>query len=477
MPKIPDDIVRRIQDIAKIEDVVSDCGVTLRKAGVNLTGLCPFHDDRHTGNFIVRPSTIPASRGGNTYHCFVCMRKGEGGGPIDFLMRHERLSFPDAIRWLGRKYNEPVDDVPLNYTPPPPRPLPPPLPPLLIPRSYVKRTMEIGTQTSIVFIDWLRGLPWDDEQRARLQQTLWMYCVGGWRDGRVVFWMIDHEGNPRAAKLMKYLTDGHRDKEAHPGWIYNQDGVRQRLDPDRHEILKPLFGSHLLRAYPQAVVNIVESEKTAVIMANYYGDQQSQIWLACGGLKHLQLESIQPLIDQGRTIWLWPDKDGREAWQQVSDKLGYDRCQVYTHFFDTCWTEADGMKADVADIAIRMMTTGEEPRQQHTGDGQTPTTLAGGGSSAPMPDISWLGDRPDGISDEEWQEHVEIMTSIRDYQREHPDDEPFLDPDEMSDPRIREWRQKLRDAHRPTVPTSKIAGIRTVGEILLEHPLIKKLLK
>lgn len=476
MPKIPDDIVRRIQDIAKIEDVVGDF-VTLKKAGVNLTGLCPFHEDRHTGNFIVRPSTIPAKRGGNTYHCFVCMRKGEGGGPIDFLMKHERLSFPDAIRWLGRKYNEPVDDVPLNYTPPPPRPLPPPLPPLLIPRSYVKRTMEIGTQTSIVFIDWLRGLPWDDEQRARLQQTLWQYCVGGWRDGRVVFWMIDHEGNPRAAKLMKYLPDGHRDKEAHPGWIYNQDGVRQRLDPDRHEILKPLFGSHLLRAYPQAVVNIVESEKTAVIMANYYGDQQSQIWLACGGLKHLQLESIQPLIDQGRTVWLWPDKDGREAWQQVSDKLGYDRCQVYTHFFDTCWTEADGMKADVADIAIRMMTTGEEPRQQHTGDGQTPTILPHGGSSAPTPDTSWLGDRPDGISDEEWQEHVEIMTSIRDYQLEHPDGEPFLDREEMRDPRLRELRQKMRDAHHPTVPTSKIADIRTVGEILLEHPLLKKLLK
>jgi len=428
MPKIPDDIVRRIQDIAKIEDVVGDF-VTLKKTGVNLTGLCPFHEDRHTGNFIVRPSTIPASRGGNTYHCFVCMRKGEGGGPIDFLMEHERLSFPDAIRWLGRKYNEPVDDVPLNYTPPPPRPLPPPLPPLLIPRSYVKRTMEIGTQTSIVFIDWLRGLPWDDEQRARLQQTLWMYCVGGWRDGRVVFWMIDHEGNPRAAKLMKYLTDGHRDKEAHPGWIYNQDGVRQRLDPDRHEILKPLFGSHLLRAYPQAVVNIVESEKTAVIMANYYGDQQSQIWLACGGLKHLQLESIQPLIDQGRTIWLWPDKDGREAWQQVSDKLGYDRCQVYTHFFDTCWTEADGMKADVADIAIRMMTTGEEPRQQHTGDGQTPTELRTAACSAPTPDTH----EPVLIGD--------IITEIWNT------DEPFLDPLELKDPRVRMWREILRQRY------------------------------
>ena len=476
MPKIPDDIVKRIQDIARIEDVVADF-VTLRKAGVNLTGLCPFHDDRHTGNFIVRPSTIAEKRGGNTYRCFVCDKKG---GPITFLMEHERLSFPDAIRWLGKKYNEPVDDMPLNYTPPPPRPAPPPLPPLLIPRAYVKRTMDIGGDNTL-FIYWLKHLPWDAEQQARLQQTLWQYCVGGWRDGRVVFWLIDHEGTPRAAKLMKYLTDGHRDKEAHPGWIYNQDGVRQRLDPDRHEILKPLFGSHLLRAYPQAVVNIVESEKTAIIMANYYGDAQNQLWLACGGLQHLHLESLQPLIDQGRTIWLWPDKDGREAWQQVADKLGYDNCHVYTKFFDTCWTEADGMKADVADIALRMMRTGEGPRR-NTGDGQgateTNATAAfhSGATPTPTPDTSWLGNRPENVTDEEWQEHVKIMTDIRDYQAAHPDGEPFIDPEEMADPQVREWRQKLRDSHRPTVPTSKIAGIRTVGEILIEHPLIKKLL-
>lgn len=427
MPKIPDEVVKRVIDRAKIEDVVGDF-VTLRKAGVNLTGLCPFHDDRTDGNFIVRPSTVSAKRGGNTYHCFVCMRRGEGGGPVDFLMKHERMTFPDAIRWLGKKYSEPVDDVPVNYTPPPPRPAPPPLPVLEIPRAYVGRTMEIATERTVVFIYWLRGLPWDDEQRARLQQTLWQYCVGGWRDGRVVFWMIDHEGNPRAAKLMRYLPNGHRDKTQHPGWIYNQDGVRQRLDPDNHEILKPLFGSHLLRTYPQAVVNIVESEKTAIIMANYYGDPQSQLWLACGGLKHLQLDSMQPLIDQGRTVWLWPDKDGREAWQEVADKLGYDKCRVYTHFFDTCWTEADGQKADVADIAIRMMRTGDKPRK--TGEGQGATEInasAGVGSGAtPAHEPVKIGD----IITEIWQS-----------------DEPFLDPEELRDPRIRMWREILRQRY------------------------------
>ena len=436
MPKIPDEVVKRVIDLAKIEDVVGDF-VTLRKAGVNLTGLCPFHDDRTDGNFIVRPSSIPEARHGNTYRCFVCDHKG---GPVQFLMEHERLSFPDAIRWLGKKYNEPVDDIQLNYTPPPPRPKPEPLPVLEIPRPYVGRTMQIAGEQTIIFIEWLRQLPWDDEQRARLQQTLWMYCVGGWKDGRVVFWQIDHNGIPRAAKLMKYLMDGHRDKQAHPGWIYNQDGCRQQLDPEHHEIIKPLFGSHLLGSHPKAVVNIVESEKTAIIMANYYGDPDTQLWLACGGLKHLQLDSLQPLIDQGRTIWLWPDKDGREAWQEVADKLGYDHCRVYTHFFDTCWTPADGDKADIADIAIRMMRTGDKPRKD-TGDGQTPTEVRTAACSAPTPDTPR---KPDDVTDEEWAEHLAIMKAIGDYEIVHPGDEPFMPEDEMADPRLRWMRETLR---------------------------------
>ena len=414
MPKIPDEVVKRVIDRAKIEDVVGDF-VTLRKAGVNLTGICPFHDDQHDGNFIVRPSSIAEKNHGNTYRCFVCDKKG---GPVQFLMEHERLSFPDAIRWLGKKYNEPVDDIPLNYTPPPPRPVPPPLPDLAIPKSWVKRTMEIGGDKTL-FIYWLRHLPWDDEQRARLDATLWQYCVGGWKDGRVVFWMIYHTGVPRAAKLMRYLEDGHRDKTAHPGWIYNQDGCRQKLNPDEHTVLKPLFGSHLLTRYPQAVVNIVESEKTAIIMANYYGNHDSQIWLACGGLQHLRLDAMQPLIDQGRTVWLWPDKDGREKWQEVCDKLGYDKCRVYTHFFDTCWREEDGDKADVADIAIRMIRTGDTPRQapEQGATAKSQETVLPLGAVLPLEPVEWNNDVP------------------------------FMDLDEMNDPRLRLWRETLRQRY------------------------------
>jgi hypothetical protein len=218
---------------------------------------------------------------------------------------------------------------------------------------------------------------------------------------------------------MKYLEDGHRDKTQHPGWIYNQEGVRQRLEPDKHEIIKPLFGSHLMNRYPKAVINIVESEKTAIIMANYYGNHDDQIWMACGGLKHLQLDSLQPLIDQYRTIWLWPDKDGANDWQEVCDKLGYDHCRVYTNFFDTCWTPADGDKADVADIAIRMMRTGDKPRQspEQAATAKSQEAVLPLGANLPLETVEWNNDVP------------------------------FMDLDELNDPRLRLWRETLRQRY------------------------------
>ena len=85
--------VDRIVDAAKIVDVVSEF-VTLKKSGVNYKGLCPFHDDRNP-SFMVSPSK-------NICHCFVC---GKGGTPAGFLMEHEQISYPEALRWLAKKYN------------------------------------------------------------------------------------------------------------------------------------------------------------------------------------------------------------------------------------------------------------------------------------------------------------------------------------------------------------------------------------
>ena len=436
MPKIDKWIIDRVMSATNIVDVVGE-SVTLRKAGVNMTGLCPFHEDRHIGNFIVTPKG--SRKHANKYHCFVC---GADGDSVDFLMKHEGLTYPDAIRYLGKKYCIEVDGVAVNYTPPPPKPQPPPPPLMEIERKWVRGLMKRNTPTN--FTRWLYTLPWQEAERKRLPQTLWQYCVAGWRDGRVVFWQIDHDGVPRSAKLMRYHDDGHRDKDEHPGWIYNQGGIydeqhnykpgpRDILKPESHTILKPLFGSHLLKAYPEAAVNVVESEKTAIIMANYYGEPERNVWLACGGLKFLKTESLQPLIDQGRTVWLWPDRDGVEKWQELCEKMGYEKMRVYTRFFDTHYVaEDDGPKADIADIAIRIMGGGRLPeRKQDTGDGQGATEKnataddQSGATPAPTPDTSWIGERPEGVTDEEWAEHIETMTAISEYIKEHPEEEPF----------------------------------------------------
>jgi hypothetical protein len=178
--------------------------------------------------------------------------------------------------------------------------------------------------------------------------------MGGWRDGRTVFWMIDHDGIPRAAKLMQYLDDGHRDKTRNPGWIYNQDGCRQVCDPDNHEIIKPLFGIHLLKRYPKAAVNIVESEKTAIIMATAYGNHEHSMWMACGGMENLNREKLAPIIKERRRIVVYPDRDAITKWREKVNGIHYDRMTVNVQAVQDWWMPCDGEKADIADVVIRM---------------------------------------------------------------------------------------------------------------------------
>ena len=85
--------IARIMDSTKIEEVVSEF-VTLKKRGINYVGLCPFHNDSHP-SFSVSPT-----RG--ICHCFTC---GKGGNAINFLMELEQMTYPDALRWLAKKYN------------------------------------------------------------------------------------------------------------------------------------------------------------------------------------------------------------------------------------------------------------------------------------------------------------------------------------------------------------------------------------
>ena len=94
--------IDKIMDATNIVDVVSEF-VTLRKAGVNYKGLCPFHDDT-TPSFMVSPSK-------QICKCFAC---GEGGTAINFLMKHEQITYPEALRWLAKKYSIDIQEKELT---------------------------------------------------------------------------------------------------------------------------------------------------------------------------------------------------------------------------------------------------------------------------------------------------------------------------------------------------------------------------
>lgn len=403
MAHIDNETVDKIKGAANIVDVISDF-LTLKKSGVDYTCLCPFHDDHSIGNFKISPTR-------NVYTCFSC---GAHGDAIKFLMEHResRLSYHDALLYLAHKYSVPVDDSDSDrerwkhVKPAKPREIVEKHREMLVVPRHVVADVVRSKQMN-VFIEWFKHLPWSNDptnnQQARVATTLHDYCVGPWRDGRVVFWQVDYDGQPRSAKLMRYDPDGKRDRKEDPGWIHNQRGVREECDMEKYEFRTTPFGMHLLKKYPDAVVNVVESEKTALVCANAYGHPERSIWIAVGGLKFLKPETLQPLVELGRTVWLWPDKDGIDDWAAKCNHLLSDKIRITTKFIDDNWIEDDGEKADVADIIVRHMT------------------------------------RPESYVNRKTSSRIETLKTP------WPDGTPFLDAEELADPRIAQWRQILRE--------------------------------
>jgi DNA primase len=94
--------IERILDAAQIVDVVQEF-VPLKKRGVNLLGLCPFHNEK-TPSFTVSPSK-------GIFKCFGC---GKGGNSVNFIMEHEHLSYPEALKYLATKYHIEIEEKELT---------------------------------------------------------------------------------------------------------------------------------------------------------------------------------------------------------------------------------------------------------------------------------------------------------------------------------------------------------------------------
>ena len=356
--------IEKIKEAASIVDVIGDF-YDLKKKGVNYECLCPFHDDRHLGSFKISPKK-------NTYSCYSC---GAHGNSVDFLMAKQGLSYPDALRWLAKKYSIVIpEDEKESWSDrlnaiiekakqaearrlserQQPKIL---YLPLETPAEMMKQT------DSSDLVRWLYSLPWNDDQRGRLPKMIKNYAVGVSRDGLSVFWQIDEQARVHTGKMMRYKADGHRDKDSQ----YNFDWVHSKLfrqgvyNEEEYDYETCLFGQHLLPFCPKAQINLVESEKTALIMATYHGGMTQNLWLATGGLQFFDRKHIQVLIDQGRDIVVYPDKDGSKAWAertlQLIKETGYKKLKVNPTIISNQWQPCDGPKADIADITIRQMET------------------------------------------------------------------------------------------------------------------------
>ena len=96
---IPREKVEEIINAARIEEVVGEY-VTLKKRGANLLGVCPFHNEK-TPSFTVSPAK-------GIYKCFGC---GKAGDSVRFIMEHDSMSYPDALRHLANKYNITIEEI------------------------------------------------------------------------------------------------------------------------------------------------------------------------------------------------------------------------------------------------------------------------------------------------------------------------------------------------------------------------------
>lgn len=177
------------------------------------------------------------------------------------------------------------------------------------------------------------------------------YKIGVTKGGDTVFYQIDQEGKCRTGKVMKYDREtGRRIKDTSTvtpiTWVHSLL-KRQGVLPKEWEISQCLFGEHLLKLYPDRIVCLVESEKTAIICSALIPDC---IWLATGGKGQLN-DRVEIL--HGRRVIAFPDVDGYETWCQKAKERPHLNI-IISDLLERIASDDDREKQiDIADLLIR----------------------------------------------------------------------------------------------------------------------------
>lgn len=222
-----------------------------------------------------------------------------------------------------------------------------------IPFSYVERSASYNSS----FVQFLCGLfDRSSLESPTIERLMQDYALGATKDGSVIYWQIDTKGRVRTGKVMKYNPEtGHRIKDAGGiNWIHSIM-KKQNLLPEDYNLVQCLFGEHLLKMYPNKVVALVESEKSALIASDVYPDY---VWLATGGKSQLSIDKLKVL--KGRTVIMFPDVDGFEYWTEKAKEVEAIGCKVIVSDLleKNANDEDKANKIDIADWLIRYLSNG-----------------------------------------------------------------------------------------------------------------------
>ena len=189
------------------------------------------------------------------------------------------------------------------------------------------------------------------------------YCLGVTKGGEVIYFQIDRLGRCRTGKIMKYdAVTGHRVKDDEVKgriiWVHSVMKYRKAL-PSEWELSQCLFGEHLLSKFPDKIVALVESEKTAVICAALMPDY---VWIATGGKSQFN-EQLRVL--SGRQVVAFPDVDGYDEWVMKAASVPYLNIKVSTILRDNATAEEQETHIDIADWLIKWKLEPETMRIGH----------------------------------------------------------------------------------------------------------------
>ena len=175
---------------------------------------------------------------------------------------------------------------------------------------------------------------------ATIQRVYEDYRIGATDRECIIFWQIDEKQRVRTGHVMQYQQDGKR-HDGYQNWVHRERNFQDKI-PKGFVLHQCLFGQHLLPLRSEAQVCIVESEKTALIMA---ACQPQYLWLATAGSSGLNPDKLECLRD--RRFTLFPDSGCLGKWQKVMEKTNGLNYTISDHL------EQYPANTDLADLLLK----------------------------------------------------------------------------------------------------------------------------